>query len=394
MNNGARDNSRKQSMLRCSYLYAQHGLTQKEIAEQLAISQSEVSRLLGQAERDGILGRPALNVGREDLDDLERFFRESHESQAIVQKLGASFAHHLPKGFRLNFTICHGAFDKFTDSASLRVIELIRTSSRIGIMWGRTVFKVVDGIVRHSPARSLTLTQSEPTRPGRGFVEFCIPLCGDPVHLMNQNEVRYSASYLAERLANIVVAGQLDRAHCLTGVPAYVRSDLLSQEPFRQWLKSIPGYAEILDSDNPNALMRAVDTIISGVGIIAPDGSPEHETAAFIRERYMQGTETKGNLRNWVLGDIGGILIEASEAHQQMVKDLNDGWIGIKRLDLEKLALQTRTDGSPGIIVIAYQKEKAKLLNMLAKSHLINEAIISPELAEEMLRLQIAGVGS
>src|SRR5690349_310790 len=170
----------KSLMLAIAYLRS-GGAPQLKISTELGISQSCVSRLLRVAEEEGILDPgPTFRLAEKDqqewLQAKERYFGHANLHKALVASIRTK------QHFRL--TVLTGGFEQFTLAAGHHVLQLLKGSRRIGVMWGRTVSKLIEGMKRATPKADT---------PQFGAVD-SIPLCGDPVHLMNQQEVEHSAS--------------------------------------------------------------------------------------------------------------------------------------------------------------------------------------------------------
>jgi DNA-binding transcriptional regulator LsrR (DeoR family) len=366
-----------------AYLRVRKRFTQMQISDSLGISQAEVSRLLRKAKDERILvSEPVLNLPDDEITSLERQYGWGEVEKSLRNLLPVR----LNQSFRFHIQVHSGAFPDFTDTAAARVLHLLSASYKVGLMWGRTVHEIVNGIERRcTPARPILRTEASLTAETGRDEPYCIPLCGDPVHLMNQNEVDFSASHLGAKLAGLHTGRPSQRPYSLTGIPAYVPKDLLDLKPFQKFLRSVPGYSMILDDEK--GLKRSVDTVLSGIGIIARESEPEHATAAFIRERLLLGEVSRKDLRRLIVGDIGGILLERPDlkAHElKKVEALNAGWTGVAISDLEAVANRARDQGSPGMILVAYGEAKAELFCEIVRRGLVNEGIIDASLAEKV----------
>jgi DNA-binding transcriptional regulator LsrR (DeoR family) len=360
-------------MIAAAYLRGQ-GHSQVRIASQLRLPQPEVSRLLKVAIRERLLNpRPSFDAKQVAESDWAEVERDYFSDESLVERLRkrASKVH-------VSLRIFHGGYDEFAHAAAGRVLDLVQNSRMVGIMWGRTIANAIagiDAICRDSPHPHLRHIN-------------CIPLCGDPVHLMNQREMEYSASQLAASLQQIIAGRRSEKLPCLNGVPAYVSAKIMGGT-FLEFLHSIPGYNQIFrPADDDPPLVDRVDTVLTGVGITALRGRREpYETAAFIRERVAQENISLDDLNELVLGDIGGILIERpdlSVTEQQRVVRLNSGWIGIKKQHLQRISRDAGPDAAPGIVVIAYGPSKAELCAELVRQRLVNELIVDKTLATRL----------
>ena len=350
---------------------------QKQIAAALAVSQTVVYRLLTFARKHHYLtSREAVlpeNIEAEDWNKVEqRYFVDPAFVGALSERV--------PHGLHLDARIFSGSYDEFTFAAAGRIIDLIQRAKHIGVMWGRTIEKLIAGI----KARR---------KPRRGTIE-CLPLCGEPVYSMTQELLEFSASQLAVNLARSIQASHRGLP-CLTGVPAYVGRKVLAPEsdqpsPWEEFVHGIPNYERIFGTITSDrlALVNSLDAVLTGVGIVVTQhGSKDYETGVFIRERVAQEGIAKEALNRIILGDIGGLLIEKpglNPRDHQLVKDLNAGWTGIKASHLERVAKSARPGRAPGVIVAAYGEAKAELVNEIIKRGYVNELVIDPSLADAL----------
>jgi DNA-binding transcriptional regulator LsrR (DeoR family) len=279
--------------------------------------------------------------------------------------------------------------DQFCDAASRHLANLLESDQMtIGTMYGKTVSQLIDGIGRYRAATG-----------DRGGIRV-IPLAGDPLYLLNQQTQEVSASHLAAKLERILVGASRDLPS-LTGVPAYVSWDFVSDPKkhvvINEFLKRIPGYAQIFCGIDGPPYIEQLDTVISGVGIIT---SSEKSTAAFIRERELQDKEKFSSRKHLVLGDIAGVLLpkpELSDADKAKLDDLNQGWKGVQLNHLRNVARRARPGGPTGVIVAAFSKEKAPIVREAVIRGLVNNLVVDDSLAgaiEHNLRHRAAGHGA
>src|SRR5262249_441522 len=100
-------------------------------------------------------------------------------------------------------------------------------------------------------------------------------------------------------------------------------------------------------------------------------------------------------LRSLVVGDLGSVLIPVPGRKQdQEVKELNELRNGIQLKHLEAIAERAaRSQSSPGVVVVAIGKNKARVLCELVHRGLINELIIDQDLAKALEVLLRQGRG-
>ncbi len=376
------------------------GLTQAKIAKRLGKSQPEVSRLVTYAQSHKFLARSpsflSQNVEEADLREVDRRW-------FVHEKLRKALLGAAPAGHYLDVRVLPDKEEAFAAAAATCVAQLLRRARLIGIMWGRSVERLVSqlqGALDLPPRRKPPRVQ-------------CIPLCGDPVHLMNQRYVGYSASSLAGLLGKALQGQAAQRTRrsdlpCLVGVPAYLPRSLLQQIGTAAWqgfIQGIPGYRAIFGPANGNGrpLVERVDTIISGTGIIV-SGSDEvdhhsaparrvqrEKTGDFIRERLeLEDGVTKQALAELIFGDIGGWLLRRqrlSPADQLEVDSLNQGWTGITGEHLKRVARAAKAGGAPGIILLAAGRAKAEMVAEIVRQGLVNQLLLDSSLTNALKTL-------
>jgi DNA-binding transcriptional regulator LsrR (DeoR family) len=370
---------RRLTMIAAAFLRGK-GKKQEEIASLLHITQPEVSRLLDEAVNAELLNpHPSFlseSVKPHEMEEVERRYFAAPE---IAERLRT----YVPAGVSLNVRVFSGTEDQFLDAAAVRVLDLLRGSRCCGLMWGRTLSELVRSIRKQCAMRS--------SRQGMDIES--IPLCGDPIHLMNQREVEFSASQLSSLLERTLARKPREDLPCLTGVPAYVSAKIRKQPAFEEFLDSIPGYRQIFVArpGGQSPLIESVDTIISGIGVmVTAPGSKGHETAAFIRERLLQENIAQNALDKLIYGDIGGILIERRSltvSEKKVVANLNEGWIGLRAKTLKRIARQAGEHQHPGMIVVAFGARKAEVVLEALSQGYVNELIIDSTLAETLRHL-------
>lgn len=370
-----------------------NGRTRKEISAKLKRGLPEVARLVKLAKEAGYMSQAPTflrhKVNEADFIEVQRrFFGEANFTPALK----ALF----PPGVHFEANVMLGSYSEFIHGAALHVCHLLERAKRLGLMWGRTVHLLVENI--KACGENLD-------RDALGGIE-CVPLCGDPIHLLNQRKLEYSASWLAVELERALRRPSAYRAAnpCLIGVPAYLSSAV--REGARadggglaSFLHEIPGY-EAIFGRNPGQRLRLadeVDTVIMGAGIIGPEcelWSPARpdvaSTGDFIAERLLQEKIRKDDLARLVFGDVGGVLLEKpslSPAERKTVDLLNDGWTGMREADLRRIAQAAGRNGSGGVILVASSAAKAEVLLAAILRGLVNQIVVDEPLKARLVEL-------
>jgi DNA-binding transcriptional regulator LsrR (DeoR family) len=374
------------------------GKTRAEIGEKLHRCPPDVTRLIQLAREAGYLSQAPTflrhKVNEADFIEVQRrFFGEANFTPALKTLV--------PPGVHFEANVMRGSYSEFIHGAALHVCHLLKRAKRLGLMWGRTVHLLVENI--KACGENLD-------RDALGNIE-CVPLCGDPIHLMNQRKLEYSASWLAVELERALrrPGAHREANPCLIGVPAYLSS--AAREGARadggglvSHIQGIPGY-EAIFGKKPGQRQRLadeVDTVIMGAGIIGPEcelWSPARPdvptTGDFIAERLVQEKETisKEALARLIYGDVGGVLLEQPDlrpADKAMVDRLNAGWTGMKEKDLWRIAQAAGKNGSGGLILVASSAPKADVLLAAISRGLVNQVVVDEPLMARLVDLAAA----
>jgi len=370
------------------------GQTQLQIAKRLRKSQPEVSRMLAYAEAQRFLARApsflSQNVNSAELREVERRFFVHEQLREALHGLA-------PAGLHLNVQVLPEKDEEFAAAAAGCVARLLQRAHLVGVMWGRTVQRLVARIGEHR----------EFFDQGGGCQAQCIPLCGDPVHLMNLGLAKYSASHLAAELGHAINPASASDQPCLIGVPAYLSRRFFARRGgssvnWESFVQEIPGYRSIFGPNHTKdrPWVERLDAIVTGMGIVVtqprkgdrhvpvPATAAYEEIADFVRERLIQEEEIPAaELARLVYGDIGGWLIERPglrAAERRLVESLNQGWTGVKDVHFANVARNAKPDGIPGVILVAASAAKAEMTRALVERGLVNELLIDSALADEL----------
>ncbi len=347
-------------------------IEQKEIAEHLTkkferdIKQPKVSSLLKAAVEKGILDpRPKLGLHAEtDKEWCHRFARMRIHLDLDVAKLCKKYA-----GCGAEIVV------RDDEDAAIEVARLIESAKRIGVLWGRNVSWIVDQICKHK-------------NPNGRDAEV-VPITGSPVYLETRDATVRTATSVASRLYEWINGRGIEfpKGLALTTLPAFVPPEL---KQVRDFVCKTESYKKILG--NPNCLVEQLDAVITSCGILQPENFDL--SGAFIRERFLQLLALERSSRREtllkkfkanVLGDIAGWILPTAKADNRFIKKLNDGWLGITADHLTSLAQNARKKGGAGVIVVANRPEKAAVIDRSLRLNLINNLIITREVAWKLL---------
>ncbi len=372
-----------------------NGRTRKEISAKLNRCLPEVAKLIKLAKEAGYLSRAPTflrhKVNEADYIEVQRRFFGEADFTAELKAL-------VPPGVQFDANVMLGTYSEFIHGAALHVCHLLKSAKRLGVMWGRTVHLLVENI--KACGENLD-------RDALGAIE-CVPLCGDPIHLMNQRKLEYSSSWLAVELERALrrPSGYRAANPCLIGVPAYlssaVRAGARADGGGRvSFLHEIPGYEAIFGQPPGQRLADKVDTVIMGAGIIGaeiaqwvPGGPDLPSTGDLIAERLLQEDIRQEELARLIYGDTGGVLLERPElsvADRKTVERLNDGWTGMREKDLRRIAQNAGVKGKGGVILVASSAAKAEVLLAAIMRGLVNHVVVDAPLKARLVELAAQG---
>jgi DNA-binding transcriptional regulator LsrR (DeoR family) len=359
-------------LIACALLRSQ-GFSQSDIAERIGMSQPEVSRMLQAAITKNLL-RPHPSFLRENVtaEEFERaealyggtFSALEKEARALVPR-GVTFRLHVVSATDL---------PAFCEQAARHVTDLLADGSlTVGTMWGSTSERIINGVTRMA-------------RPSKGSEIRAIPLAGDPLYLLNQENQEYSASVLAARLERAFTGRTRSDLPSLNGVPAYISKTLMADKKkavvLHDFIRNIPGYKRIFGEDG---YVDALDTVLTGVGVFATN--PLY-SATFLREREAQEGPDFEEVRPLILGDFAGSILpqpglRAKEI--ELVAGLNQGWMGISLEQLKKVASGGKVKSPPGVITVGFGPDKAGILAESMKRGLVNHLVVDEQLARRLV---------
>ena len=397
-----RSSSIDEQAYRVAYLYAEHRQSQADIATALALSQAAVSRALSRARELGCVEESYRFVRPPGLsDDVIQNLENALGYSALATKLQS-----LPRPVRYLRVFDSGSDDageeaikrrqrEFGIAAAGYVVGRLRTAQRIGVAWGSTLGRVVDGITR----------TGYPWRGERAFHQV-VPVSAEPIRF-GQSE--HTASALARRL-DIAINGELpyakdgmpsdeeqDRRLALTGVPAFIPREIdtfiAEQKALRAeertvlaahfpsifktfFLQKSPAYRRIFGGDTP--LVDQLDVVLTSAGSSV-------RAMGFCNEELRNlGGVSAEELERLIVGDLGGVLLprhNLSEADKKEVARLSAMWTGVSYGQLDRIAQRAAESDSPGIIVLAIGRQRSEVVCEVLVRGLCNELVVDRDLA-------------
>jgi len=386
--------------IKAAYLKAECRLLQGDIARRLSLGQATVSRLLRRAVEE-------LHC----LETVERFVRIPRiddQKMAELERLLeyadlADTLKGLPTATGLRLRALRvfncGSADgspagidarqrAFGHAVAPHLAERLRQARHVGVAWGSTLSRVVDGL-----ARLGFPWQNDPA--ARVFV----PVTAEPMQFARSE---HTASVLARRL-HVLVNGEDEGVRpqlSLTGVPAFIpydpthlvpgtkrlarkHRDLLSRGLKEFFVNHSPAYRAIFTE--PDALIGRLDTLLTAAG-------PARRVMGFCNDDLLSsGHLDRGELQRLVVGDLGGVLLTRptrSKTAEPTVDRLRSMWTGISREQLEAIARRAaeKGDGTPGVILMTIGEDRAEVVAEALTQGLCTELLIDDELAQCLKR--------
>lgn len=362
------DADRDVRIVAAALLYAsEENATRASVGKQLKLSQATVSRLLKAAKRRRWLseGQPTFHENKVESDLIRRAREQYLGASSDLEKRLAE----LPGSKLRELHVIHGPEDRFYEEAARVLEKLLAKAHVVGLTWGRTMREVVTAMEARVP-------ELPPRRSQKSF----FPVCGPPCFISRSSQ-ESSSSLLAEKLSKAWNGPDADRPPSIGGVPAFIPvagfTDEQQMTTISSFIAMDEGYREIFIGPKP--LVEQADTILTSAGIADASGR-----GIFLKERVKMKDLTEKDMVG-VLGDLGGLIITkagASTDFKAQISKRNARWTGIKKNHLEKCA--ARSGPAPGVIAMAWNKNRARVLYRCVCESLISTLILSGQLADQL----------
>jgi DNA-binding transcriptional regulator LsrR (DeoR family) len=349
------------------------GRTQKEIAGQLGLGQTTVSRARIRALEEGVLlDIHRCTLSREEIEELEQLLycpellatlQKETEASANLMRLrifdAGRSARRTSREQYAHYRDRFGA--QVAEHMLANVFPKIRS---VGVTWGSTLLSVVRGI-ESSDASRLRLHGAE-----------FFPVCGAPPDAIEE-ALRSSSSLVAaldERLN-----GAIRNANNFSGVAASISCQFRGAElkVLEKYFRENEGYCRVFGLDGRRGLIDAMDAVLTSVGTANPDENPWIAGAA--RAAGVDLTR----LSDSVCGSVGGLFLprQGLDARSlKMVEAVNARWTGIRLQHFLDCNARSRSKGSGGTVLIALGV-KVDIVMACVRAGLVSELLIDAELA-------------
>jgi|GEM_PF-5536553 len=402
-----------------AWLFDKMHFKQEQIAEHLGIRQPDVSRRLKLAEERGWLSRPVFLRGKDisdqRLDEIENaFYQKLPELRAGIERLARQRRPvDLPPTVQVFYsgptatdkTGYHKRQQMFGWNAALYVRELVPRMHRVGVAWGKTIARLIDGLGPLHP------------KFARGTQFF--PVSGEP---LREHGEENSATTLAAGLQAFVggsaneVPGLNMVIPCIPDlfsddVTSQIKQSLLGQvEGYRRIFLAGSGAGSSGAGPGPERLIDRMDTLITGVGT-ASKTSTDPWLIERVNAMHNSPPLTREDFEAYTFGDIAGVYLlrprlpeiiasrnartpgvsaralrELNATVESKIKRINSQWTGIQREHVAGCAERARTSGqTPGVIVLAIGRAKSETVIEAVNQSLVNHLLIDQDLADALL---------
>lgn len=373
---------------------AGEGAKQAHIAQVLGLSQAVISRLLHEAEKEGYLHRELRFVHeritpQQHAQILEKVSRK--ELAERLARLTPPHARHRPPILRVFLSdSSEPGPAAFARQAAPYVRQLIARSQICGIAWGGMLWHLCNAL------RDLNL----PAPWAAHDIRF-VPLSGEP---LGDEPLPFSSSILAsefDRIGNArktpETSDSRPRPLYLGAIPAFVPKADTEEErkAFWKFLSLSESYAKIFGAHRdatappPSAeppLAWRLDTILTSTG-------PKARALGFGKEGSILPKDVPGDLRNWIVGDIGGVCLPEANlrpTEEEQLLEVTNRWTGLTLEQLTACAQKARladpVRGHPGVVVISSGEARVEIIEAVVRRGLVNHLIIDQPLAEALNR--------
>jgi DNA-binding transcriptional regulator LsrR (DeoR family) len=371
---------------------AGEGKLQKEIADQLNLSQTLVSRMLAKAKN--LYWREEVTFLRDKIDaQTSRELLDRIGRNDLARRLSELSQRHAsrPGPVLRVFGGEKGANDKarsfqFAREAAPYVKGLLERAGTCGVTWG--------GMLGHVLEALRTLAIPAPWKQPNLEI---VPLCGEP---LGDEPTTFSSSSISHELGKLV-NGDHYNARYIGMVPAFL-PDFEEEEIHTIWklIGLVNHYVEIFGT--PESKPGPVPPLAERLDMILTSVGPASEPLGFLKGRLLAtGKVTTEELKDLIVGDIGGVCIERAHLSKRpmgRLESVTKRWTGLKFKHLDacaaraaeaRAAQQDPLTGMPGVVVVSRGAKRAELVYEAVKRGLVNHLVIDQELAEELEKMSL-----
>jgi hypothetical protein len=281
-------------------------------------------------------------------------------------------------------------------NAAIYIQELIPRMHHIGVAWGKTIARLIDGLRPLHP------------RFEKGTLAF--PISGEP---LREHGEENSATTLAAGLQAFVEGGPAEGPGLNMIIPCVPDhfDAIVTAEIKQSLLGQVAGYRRIfLGEAGQEPLIDEIDTLITGVGT-ASKTSADPWLIERVNAMQKDPPLTREDFEAYTFGDIGGVyllrpeletLVAARQARnspgggkkarernadvEAKINRINTQWTGIQREHLSRCAERAwASPRTPGVIVLAIGRAKSGIVIEAVNQSLVNHLLIDQDLADALV---------
>ncbi len=394
------------------YLYAVNRTPQMDIASQLGLSETDVSKTLRNARDEGLVKEQVtIELGRRFTPEYQDGIRKDIEArnwddqEALKRKLKevASLTKSVPVRDVHVFFSLKAASSKDPDQWDEAAVAFGKAAARhlLGRLTDADLAAVSSGRTLAGLIRALRDLLVDPPRRGDNPVRV-FPAWGEPLgeakpksdSKIFKDYAELSSTRLATGLSE-VLNGTADGVPSLLASPAIIPVRFQGEEVecIKEFVHVNEAYKAIFGdfthgprlgatTEGKAPLIEQADTMLLSVG--SPDQPGRFWSDAVMRYAGISHEE----LKDLGVGDLGGCLIahpDLPEAKKEQLQGLIERWMGVTEVQIRECA--RRADQSrkrPGVIVLGVGPSRGRIVSECATRGLINELIIDHSLAESL----------
>jgi hypothetical protein len=402
-----------------AWLFDRMHFKQEQIAEHLGIKQPDVSRRLRLAEERGWLSRPEFlrgpDITEARMEQIENaFYQKLPGLKRAIERLARTRRpHDAPPRVQVFYSGptatdragYHKRQELFGWNAALYLRELVPKMRHIGVAWGKTIARLIDGL--------------RPLNPKFERRTLFFPVSGEPLRGHGEEN---SATELAAELQKFVEGGPVEGPGLNMVIPCIPDrfDEDVTNDIKRSLLGQVAGYRRIFLGEAEETgtgtaprgtgarLIDEMDTLITGVGT-ASKTSTDPWLIERVNAMHNDPALTREDFEAYTFGDVSGVyllrpdlaaLIAARlgksggagkgardrEAIEAKVRRINTQWTGIQREHVARCAERARSsEGTAGVIVLAIGRAKSEIVIEAVNQSLVSHLLIDQDLADALL---------
>jgi hypothetical protein len=377
-------------------MHTERHMTKKDIASDLKISASAVTKVIQECFAEGrlrlVFNRDGLSARQ--LDSLQTMVTGAGDLRRRLAAMRKDPAAAVENPEVRVFDSGSGETTQAAWASRLEVFgraaapylgDLISNSRVVGTSWGETFASVVRA-----------LAERPPLRPGRPIQFF--GLCGE---MLQGPPRKVSASSLAHELDLTVNA---DSAHShsywLAGVPSRLPHPARNKqegltaaecEAVRRYINLLPGYRKVFGANPEGPQAKGAEVpLIDRADLILTSCGPKERPLGYggVQELNAAGLSLS-EARHMLVGDISGYLLKNPEIEDRegRIEAINRQLVSVNLLErLRNCSRKARDGRAAGTVLCCIGANKADTVLEIVRLGLVAKIVVDLDLASEMLR--------